>query len=325
MKMSVHSENWKTLQAFQITGYRFDSLNVIVVELEQDGVVGRGEGTGIYYRDETQATMVEQLLAVQVDIEAGISREALLELLPAGGARNAVDCALWDLETKRAGRSVWELTGTVPKPLTSVYTIGLSEAPQAMAQQAKKAALYPFLKVKLDGDRPVERMRLIREARPDAALMIDVNQGWTFEQLQAVAPELKPLKISMIEQPLPRGADEALTDYDSPIPLCADESCLDRSELAAALSRYQIINIKLDKTGGLTEALYLAKAVQDAGAQLMVGNMLGTSLAMAPAYVIGQQCAYVDLDAPMFLCNDRAQAIGYRNNVLTIPTPQLWG
>jgi L-alanine-DL-glutamate epimerase-like enolase superfamily enzyme len=248
-----------------------------------------------------------------------------LELLPAGGARNAIDCALWDLKAKQSGKTVWELTGIDPKPVTTVFTIGLEETPEAMAQKAAAAAEYPVLKIKLNSDKPLERLVAIRKARPDAELVVDVNQGWNFELLQDVLPRCVDLDLRMIEQPLPRGADEVLDNFESPIMLAADESCLDTGELDAAAERYGMINIKLDKTGGLTEALRLAKAARRKGCMLMVGNMMGTSLSMAPSFVIAQLCDFVDIDGPLLLKYDYPLGMVYKSGVVEIFSSTFWG
>ena len=263
------------------------------------------------------------LIVTQRQIEDGVNREQLCELLPAGGARNAIDCALWDLEAKLTGKSIWELTGIEPHTIQSVLTVGI-DSPEAMAENAAHLESSK-LKVKLSNELPMERISAVRAARPDADIIVDVNQGWSFQELAELAPKFADLGIAMIEQPLRRGADDILASYEPPIMLCADESCLDTSEFHQAARRYQMINIKLDKTGGLTEALKLAALAKQRGIELMVGNMMGTSLAMAPGYVIAQLCRFVDLDGPCFLKHDRDHAISYDNGILSEPTPALWG
>ena len=321
--LSVSVEKWAFNTPFHITGYTFSTADLVYVTIEQDGRTGRGEAAGVYYLDETGESMRDQVLAVSEAVETGAGREDLLELLPAGGARNAVDCALWDLEAKLSGKSIWELTGVTPRVTQSVQTVGL-DMPDAMADRAERLETGK-IKVKLSGDAPLQRITAVRAARPDAEIIVDVNQGWTFEQLVDLAPKFVDLGIAMIEQPLPRDGDAELEDYDPPIILCADESCLDTSEFEQAARRYQMINIKLDKTGGLTEALKLAAMAKQHGIQLMVGNMMGTSLAMAPGYVIAQLCRFVDLDGPLFLSRDRDHAISYNQGVLSQPTSELWG
>ena len=325
MQLSAHRTSWPMTAPFVITGHVFDSLEAVVVTLEDDGVSGRGEGVPVYYLDETAAGLLEQIEAVRPEIEAGLTRDALQELLPPGGARNAVDCALWDLEARRAGRSVWALTGLDPKPCRTAFTLGIQPSPDLMAAQGARATSYRLLKIKLDYVDPVERVAAVRKARPDAQIIIDANQGFTFDLLQSVLEPFAELGVAMVEQPLPRGGDEALEGFKSPIPLCADESCLHRGELPDALKRYDMINIKLDKTGGLTEALALAKDARAAGKGLMVGNMLGTSLSMAPAFVIAQLCDFVDLDGPLNLKSDYAGGMLYRDGAVDAPRAAFWG
>jgi L-alanine-DL-glutamate epimerase-like enolase superfamily enzyme len=324
MKMSVHIEEWPLTRPFRISGFEWISSKGIVVQVEDDGCVGRGEAQGVFYRNETAESIFKEVEAVAGEIRRGISRADLQQLLPAGGARNAVDCALWDLECKRSGKSIWELTGIEPGPVTTVFTIGLEAEPEAMAAKAA-AADSPVLKVKLDGDRPYEKLAAIRAARPDAQLVVDANQGWDFALLQDVIPKCAALNLGMIEQPLPRGDDAVLEGFDSPVPLCADESCLDSSELATAARRYSMINIKLDKTGGLTEALKLAREARSLNCKLMVGNMVGTSLAMAPSFVIAQLCDFVDIDGPLLLKHDHPRGLHYDKGVVRGLAPSFWG
>jgi L-alanine-DL-glutamate epimerase-like enolase superfamily enzyme len=325
MKISVHLEDWELVQPFRISGMEWITSPTLVVQIEEDGCVGRGEAQGVFYLDETAAGLFDQVDSVANEIRKGISRQDLQELLPPGGARNAVDCALWDLECKQTGRTIWQLTGIDPGPVTTVFTIGLEPTPEEMAAKAAAAADAPVLKIKLDDNRPYERLAAIRAARPDAALVVDANQGWDFELLKEVIPKCEGLDLGMIEQPLPRGRDEALEGFDSPVTLAADESCLDSSELETAARRYSMINIKLDKTGGLTEALKLARAAREKGCKLMVGNMVGTSLGMAPAFVIAQLCDFVDIDGPLLLKYDHPLGLNYNKGVVDVFSPRFWG
>ena len=308
---------------FVIAGHTFETVELLTVSLTESGSRGRGEGTGVYYLDETGKSMLEDVDRVRADIEAGIDRHELRELMPAGGARNAIDCALWDLEAKQKGQSVWQLTNMTPGVTRSVMTVGI-DAPGKMGETARSLDSTK-IKVKLDNELVLERIRAVRDARPDAEIVVDVNQGWSFEQLVEFAPEFQKIGIAMIEQPLPRGGDAALEDYDPPLPLCADESCLGVAEFEQAARRYQMINIKLDKTGGLTEALELVKLAEARGIELMVGNMVGTSLAMAPGYVIAQHCLFVDLDGALFLEHDCEHGMTWDHGILSPPTPELWG
>ncbi|WP_270374876.1 N-acetyl-D-Glu racemase DgcA [Marinicauda sp. Alg238-R41] len=325
MRLSVHRASWPMTAPFVITGHVFDSLEAVVVAVEQDGKVGRGEGVPVYYLQERSEEMLDQIEAIRPAIEAGVSRSEIQELLPHGGARNAVDCALWDLEAKQKQVSIWELTGVEPRQRKTAFTLGIQERPELMAQQAARARDYSLIKIKLNDVDPVERVTAVRAARPDAEIIIDANQGFSFDLLKSVLAPFADLNVAMVEQPLPRGADEALEGFSSPIPLCADESCLHRGELQAALQRYDMINIKLDKTGGLTEALALAREAREAGKGLMVGNMLGTSLSMAPAFVIAQLCDFVDLDGPLNLKSDAMPSMQYRGGAVEAPRSQFWG
>ena len=325
MKLTATIEDWELLRPFRIAGAEWLSSPTLLVELEADGHRGRGEAQGVFYLGETAESIYRQVDAARAEIEAGIDRSRLQDLLPPGGARNALDCALWDLECKRHGQSIWQLTGIRPGPVTTVYTIGIEPDPQDMAALARAASDAPILKIKLDQDRPVERLQAIRAARPDAKLVVDANQGWNVELLEAVLPACAELGLAMLEQPLPRGADEALAGLESPVLLAADESCLHLDELAQAAGRYGMINIKLDKTGGLTEALRLARKARKLGCQLMVGNMVGTSLGMAPAFVLAQLCDFVDIDGPLLLKYDRPFGLQYRHGEVSELNPMLWG
>jgi len=325
MKLSAHLENWELKQPFRISGAEWLTSNGLVVQLSEDGFLGRGEAQGIFYRDETAQSIFEQVHEAADEIRKGISREELQFLLPAGGARNAVDCALWDLECKKSGLSIWQLTGITPKPVTTVFTIGLEATPEAMADKAAAAVDAPVLKIKLDGHQPFEKLQAIRAARPDAVLVVDANQGWDFDLLKEVIPKCAGLDLGMIEQPLPRGGDEMLEGFESPVTLAADESCLDTSELETAAKRYSMINIKLDKTGGLTEALKLARSARALGCKLMVGNMVGTSLSMAPSFVIAQLCDFVDIDGPLLLKYDHPNGLQYHKGLVDVFTSSFWG
>lgn len=325
MMLSIHTESWPTARPFRITGREWTSFDSVVVEIARDGVIGRGEAMGVFYADETATSIAAQIEQVADRVCAGLDRAALATLLPPGGARNALDCALWDLEAKSSGRGIWALTGVTPKVLTTVFTIGIEATPERMAEHAAAAAACPLLKVKLDGRQALERMQAIRRARPDARLVVDANQGWTFGELQVLAPELAKLGVEMIEQPLPRGADQALEGYRSPVPLGADESCLHLGELDVASKRYQLINIKLDKTGGLTHALELAGAARERGLGLMVGCMGGSSLAIAPAFVVGCIVDLVDIDGPLLLRRDRLPGMTFTRANVDPPEPSVWG
>jgi len=325
MHFSLHQESWTALFPFRITGCEFNSFDNVVVALSDGDSVGYGEALGVYYLDDNPPDVERVLEGLRPVIEKGIDRTSLQSLLPPGGARNALDCALWDLEAKRSGKRVWELSGVEPRRLHTVFTIGLEATPAAMADKAAAAAAYTLFKVKLDGDRPLERIQAIRSARPDARLVVDANQGWTFEQLQSVAPAFADLGVEMIEQPLPRGQDQALEHYQSPLPLCADESCQHLGELDQTGRRYQMINIKLDKCGGLTHGLELAREARARGLGLMVGCMGGTSIAMAPAFVVGCLSDLVDIDGPLLLKSDRSKRLNYDRGRVAPFGADIWG
>jgi L-alanine-DL-glutamate epimerase-like enolase superfamily enzyme len=325
MKFSAHIDEWELVQPFRISGHEWINSRSLVVQLGQDGHTGRGEAQGVFYLDETAESIYEQVQAVAAELRQGISREQLQTLLPPGGARNAVDCAMWDLECKQSGNSIWQLTGINPKPVTTVFTIGLESTPEAMAEKAANAADSPILKVKLSGHMPYEKLAAIRAARPDAELVVDANQGWDFELLKQVLPKCVDLNLAMIEQPLQRGNDSMLEGFESPITLAGDESCLHTGELETAARRYSMINIKLDKTGGLTEALKLAKLARSKGCKLMVGNMVGTSLSMAPSFVLAQLCDFVDIDGPLLLKYDHPQGLTYNKGVVEGFDSRFWG
>jgi L-Ala-D/L-Glu epimerase len=325
MKWGVHIERWPVVQPFRITDTTWNSFDSVVVELATDGCVGKGEALGVYYLKETADSLLSQIEAIAPQVAAGLDRTALQKLMPPGGARNAIDCALWDLEAKSTGRTIWDLTAVSPKPLETVFTIGLEPTPQEMAAKAAAAAAHPLLKIKLNLDRPLERLQAIRAARPDVRIVVDANQGWTFSTLRALAPEFAALGVQLIEQPLPRGEDAQLEGYRSPVPLCADESCLHLGELEQAATRYQLINIKLDKAGGLTHALQLARAARAQGLGLMVGCMGGSSLAMAPAFVVGCLCDFVDIDGPLLQRSDRLPGLDYEGGRVAVFEPKLWG
>jgi L-alanine-DL-glutamate epimerase-like enolase superfamily enzyme len=324
-RVATHLENWMALIPFRISRNTWDDFPSVVVEIEQDGFVGRGEGLGVYYMGEDQKSMLAQIDSIAEQLSAGAGRQELMELLPPGGARCAVDSALWDLEAQFSGRSAWESAGVSSKPVETVFTIGLEAEPEEMGARAAAATGLTLFKVKLNNDRPVARIAAIRDARPDARLVVDVNEGWEFDQLVEVAPELAKLGVSMIEQPLPRGHDDALEGYDSPLPLCADESIQHSGELEQIAGRYQMINIKLDKSGGLTHGLELAAAARDLDLGIMIGCMGGTSLSMAPMHVIAHIADFVDIDGPLLLKQDRFDGFVYEQGMVSLPAKRFWG
>ncbi|MGH8112848.1 MAG: dipeptide epimerase [Rhodanobacteraceae bacterium] len=322
--MEVATEEWPMRAPFHITDYTFTGARVLVVTLRDQGAIGRGEASGVYYHDETPERMTEQVEAVRDRIEAGIDRNALRELLPPGGARNALDCALWDLEAKRTAVPAWKTAGVrQPVPLRTTFTIS-ADSPAHMAEVARGYADVRAIKLKLTGHDAAVCVEAVRAARPDVWLGVDANQGFTRRSLEELIPSLVEARVGLIEQPLPHGEDGALTGLQSPIPLAADESLQSLYDIEPLAAHYDVINIKLDKCGGLTEGLSMAQEARRHGLRVMVGCMNGTSLAMAPAFVLGQLCDFVDLDAPTFLARDRKPSAEYVGGNIWCPET-VWG
>ncbi|MGA1523717.1 MAG: N-acetyl-D-Glu racemase DgcA [Planctomycetota bacterium] len=299
---------------------------VLYLRLSRDGHVGHAEAVPYRHYGETFAS-VEAQVRTAVAALAGVQdgRRELQDILPAGAARNAVDCALWDLACKERGLRFWDLAGRPrPIPTLTVETVVLAE-PEAMREAARTASHRPVLKIKLDADRVVERVRAVREGAPDSKLVVDANEAWSRDLLASVVAPLAELGVAMIEQPLPASTDADLEGFASTVPLCADESCHTRADLDRCASRYGMVNIKLDKTGGLTEALALADAARARGLGLMVGCMLGTSLAMAPALLVAQGADVVDLDGPLWMAKDREPALRIDNSLVGLPDAALFG
>jgi L-alanine-DL-glutamate epimerase-like enolase superfamily enzyme len=323
--VNVRVERFATAQAFVIARGSKTHVDVAVAEVSEDGATGRGEATAIYYLGETAEGLADQIRAAAPLIEDGAGRDDLLRQLPAGGARKALDCALWDLEAKLAGRPVWRLIGLpAPKPLLTAYTISLGE-PADMEAAARAANGYGLLKLKLSGDGDEARVAAVRRGAPHARLIIDANEAWAGQDIEAKAAAMHALGVELIEQPVPAGQDHLLDGIRSPVPLCADETIHDRTTLGEAVGRYALINIKLDKTGGLTEALALAGAARERGLDLMTGCMLSTSLGVAPAFYVGMQSRFVDLDGPLLLARDREPRIRFDGSEMHPPNPELWG
>lgn len=306
-----------------ISRRRCDTTDVLLLNLTKDGVTGRGEAAGINYKGETPDTMQAELDAFFASLSEPLTRSMIQKNLPPGGARNALDCALWDLEAKLSGQSVFDLADSIAEPVQTAFTLSLDK-PEAMARAAAATTL-PVLKLKLAGETPLECVAAVHQARPDAEIVVDANEALSFDQLRYVAAELGALNVKLIEQPLPRDADDVLRTFDSPVPLCADESCMTAKDIPRLTGCYDVVNIKLDKCGGLTAAIELSEAAEAANMDLMVGCMLGTSLAMAPAMVIAPRCAFVDLDGPLLLADDRPQALHIENGFIQPPEASLWG
>jgi L-alanine-DL-glutamate epimerase-like enolase superfamily enzyme len=320
--LGARVESWPIAGAFTISrGARTEAI-VVVVQAEAGGIVGRGECVPYARYSET----VEGVVAAIEGIGAVASREELAEALAPGAARNAIDCALWDLEAKRQGRRVSELAGLAPlKPIATCYTLSL-DTPDVMAARAREVAHHPLLKIKLGGGAvDAERMRAVRAARPEARLVADANEAWSADELEMLLAVAGEARFELIEQPLPAGNDGALARVRRAVPICADESAHTIDGLAVLRDRYDAVNIKLDKTGGLTGALAMSAEARRLGFKTMVGCMLATSLAMAPATLVAQSADWVDLDGPLLLARDRAHGLVYSGGTVAPPTAELWG
>lgn len=326
VELELHNEPLPMSAPFRIAGHVFEAMPATVVTLREGDCVGRGEAAGVYYNDDHPETMIATLEALRPRIEAGLDREALRTLLPAGGARNALDCALWELESQRSGVPVWKLAGLekVDRLLTT-FTVGADE-PFVMADRAAAYTQARALKLKLTGDPALDaaRVRAVRARCPSAWIGVDANQGYSAATLASLLPVLVEANIALLEQPCVRGRESDLDGIERPLPFAADESILDLAELEARHHRFDVINIKLDKCGGLTEGLLMAKRARELGKQVMVGNMCGTSLAAAPAFVLGQYCDIVDLDGPIFLAKDRTPSVKYEDGYIHCGD-EVWG
>jgi len=322
---SFKSETWPLSEPFRISRGVKTEAHVAVAHIEAEGLIGSGEAVPYARYGETMESVLEQMGSAQAAINEGCSREQLQTMLPAGAARNAIDCALWDLEAKTTGKSTLTLAGTaMPTPITTAITIGLDTI-DAMAAKAENYKNCDLLKIKLNQNTILEKMQAIRSAAPNPRIIIDPNESWTIETLAEVHKALADLKVDMLEQPLPAGEDAALNGFSSAVPVCADESCHTRADLANLKGLYDIINIKLDKTGGLTEALALKAEAQNMGFGLMIGCMLGTSLAMAPALVLAYGVDFLDLDGPIWMKKDHDYGLDIQNGTIAPPSPLLWG
>ncbi|QPH52787.1 N-acetyl-D-Glu racemase DgcA [Pontivivens ytuae] len=320
--ISVTADSFRLAEAFSISRGTKTEAQVITVTVTRDGITGCGECVPYARYGETVESVRAQVEGLPATVDPG----ALQEMLPPGAARNAVDCALWDHAAKAAGRRAWQLADLPePQALTTAYTLSLG-TPEAMNAAAARHAARPLLKTKLGGGpEDVERIRAVRAGAPAARIIVDANEGWTPEQYATLAPEFVKLGVEMVEQPFPTGEDAALTDLDRVLPVCADESCHDRASLADLAGKYDMVNIKLDKTGGLTEALALRDAARADGFRIMVGCMVGSSLAMAPAVLVGQGAEIVDLDGPLLLAEDRDPPLTYEGAEVHPPAAALWG
>ena len=324
-RLIVREEIWDIGGGFSISRSRKWAAEVLIVEIHEGGLRGRGEGVPNRRQGEQLGAVAAQIAKVRDLVESGsLNRAGLQSLLPPGGARNALDCALWDLESKLKDIPVWTLAGLPePKALTTAFTINLDK-PAAMAAVARENRHRPLLKLKLGGPDDLERVRQVRVAAPDAELIVDANEAWTTVTYSEHASELARMGVKLLEQPLPAGQDAALASLGRAVPLCADESLHDSSDLGAVAQIYDFVNIKLDKAGGLTEAIQIANAARERGISIMIGCMVGTSLGMAPAFLLGSYARIVDLDGPLLLAEDRPDGIQYDGGTMQ-PPPELWG
>ena len=319
--ITVTRDVFKLAQVFTISRGSRTEAEVLTVQVTRDGVTGWGECVPYARYGETLASVTSEIEALPADI----SRMELQDALPSGAARNAVDCALWDLEAKASGQRAWDIAGlAAPSSEITAFTLSL-DTPDKMQAQAAENAYRPLLKTKLGGDNDVPRIEAVRRGAPDARIIVDANEGWSVDAYKELAPVLVKLGVEMVEQPLPAGEDDALLELERVLPVCADESCHDRASLPALKGKYDIVNIKLDKTGGLTEALALRDAGLAEGYDVMVGCMVGSSLAMAPATLVAQGAKFTDLDGPLLLAEDRDAALKFDENGVHAPSTDLWG
>lgn len=324
--LAVRSETWPIRGSFRISRGAKTEAEVVVVEVTDERATGRGEGDPYPRYGEAVSSVVAEIETLRADVEAGLTRTELQHRLKPGAARNAIDCALLDWEAKATGKSAADLLGLPPPiPVRTAYTLSL-DTPDVMAQAARVAALtYRTIKLKIAGAGDLERVEAVRRSAPNARLIVDANEGWSLDELSRLPPELARLGVALIEQPLKAGEDEALLGFRSPVPLCADESCHTRADLPRIIGRYSHINVKLDKAGGLTEAVALAREASAAGLRLMIGCMVSTSLSIAPAMLLTPLAEFVDLDGALLLERDRTPSLGARGDELLPPTRELWG
>ncbi|MBO6604404.1 MAG: dipeptide epimerase [Roseicyclus sp.] len=319
--ISVTPDTFRLAEVFTIARGSRSEAHVLTARVIRDGVIGQGECVPYGRYGETRESVTAQIEA----LPQGISRQDLQDVLPAGAARNAVDCALWDWQAKQTGAPVWQLAGLPrPGPVVTAFTLSL-DTPDNMRAAAAKHSFRPLLKIKLGTPDDMPRLEAVRAGAPASRIIVDANEGWSAEVYADLAPHLIRLGVEMVEQPLPAGQDDLLSEIDRPLPVCADESCHDRASLPGLAGKYDMVNIKLDKTGGLTEALALRGAAQEASYKVMVGCMVGSSLAMAPAMLVAQCVDLVDLDGPLLLAEDRDVPLRFDGSTVLPPAADLWG
>jgi len=325
MRLTIAEERWPIAGSFTISRGSKTEAHVVTVTLADGGHVGRGECVPYPRYEETVPQVMAALEALRSRIEAGITRDEIASILSPHAARNALDCALWDLQAKKAGKPVWQLAGLpAPQPAVTAYTLSL-DSPEAMGEAAAKASARPLLKLKLGRDGDAERLKLIRKNAPSSRLIVDANEGWTPDNLASMLAACADVGVELVEQPLPAGNDEALRTISRAVTVCADESAHGLDTLDQLIGKYDAINIKLDKTGGLTPAIALARAARERDLGIMVGCMLATSLAMAPAFLLTPLAEVIDLDGPLLLKQDRVPAIRFDGSLMQPPPPELWG
>ena len=323
--ITVTAESWPIAGTFTISRGSKTAADVVVVEIADGAHRGRGECVPYGRYSETVAKSITEIESLRPALEAGLSREDLQKKMKPGAARNAVDCAFWDLAAKQSGRSAAALAGlSALKPVTTAYTLSLGSV-ESMKAAAKANAHRPLLKLKLAGPGDLDRVAAVHASAPNARLIVDANEGWTADSVAEMAPKLVPVGVEMIEQPLPAADDSALAGLARPIAVCADESCHGVETLPQLVGKYDAVNIKLDKTGGLTGALALADAAAAQGFAIMIGCMVATSLAMAPAMLVAQRARWVDLDGPLLLARDREHGLQFQGSLVQPPEPELWG
>jgi L-alanine-DL-glutamate epimerase-like enolase superfamily enzyme len=326
VELRVAEQSWPLDKPFRIARGTSTDAHVVVVTVSDGQHTGRGEAVPISRYNQNTASAISQLEKIDIKRAEGRDRQQIQKLLPAGAARNALDCALWDLEAKVSGKRVWELANIqIVDAVQTALTIGL-DTPEKMAAAARASKTAPVLKLKLGGDNlDLSRVEAVRKAAPAARMLVDANESWSTAHYRENAPALRDLDVELIEQPFPADADDVLETLDHPVPVCADESCHTTADLPRLVNRYEAINVKLDKTGGLTEALLLTERARESGLKLLFGCMVCTSLGIAPARLLPGATDYVDLDGPLLLAGDRHHRISYENGRIGVPPRELWG
>ena len=325
MQINAYHENWPLRESFSISRDSKSNVDVVVVEITAQSCVGKGEAVPYSHYGQNIDETLQCIHEIESSLVGNLSRDSLRQNFPANAARNALDCALWDLEAKISNQPVWKLA-KLPEPAAVLGACSLSlESPQKLADSANKWRNFPLLKLKLGPSDVVESVKSVRAARPDSRLIVDANEAWTPSEFKEYLPELATLGVEMIEQPFPAGSDQFLEDIDSSILICADESFHLAEDLDRLHNRYDVFNIKLDKTGGLTEAIELSKKIKSAGKQLMIGSMMATSLSLAPALLLSHDASYIDLDSSIWLKRDRLGGLDFEDGMLSPAQPSLWG